>query len=195
MNIKRDLKGRFVKGVKIPKEWYKHPKGFTNSGSFTSERMKGKNNLFYGRRHTKESKKKISKNSAMKNNPEVREKVSKALKGSKHTKKKKKKQRKAMKRRVRLGIHNFWKGGISKYYQQLNHSLRNSEWKHWREAVFKRDNYTCQKCGLRSGNGKAVYLEPHHIVSVKDCVDMNFMELIYDIENGLTLCKECHKLS
>lgn len=62
----------------------------------------------------------------------------------------------------------------------------NPKWKEWRRKVFERDNWTCQDCG---GKG---YLHPHHIVPVKDCLKMDFEELIFDVENGLTLCKDCH---
>jgi transposase/5-methylcytosine-specific restriction endonuclease McrA len=57
------------------------------------------------------------------------------------------------------------------------------EYKLWVEAVFKRDNYTCQKCGKK---GKK--LEAHHIFNWAD-----YPELRYAIDNGITLCRECHK--
>lgn len=58
------------------------------------------------------------------------------------------------------------------------------EWKEWREEVFKRDNYTCQYCNIK-GN----CLEPHHLKS-KQC----FPELVYNVDNGITLCKKHHRL-
>jgi len=77
-----------------------------------------------------------------------------------------------------------WQGGKSSIY----HCLRSSAaFKDWREAVFKRDNYTCQDCGARNGNGKAVYLHPHHIKSFT-----HHPELRFDVGNGITLCKTCH---
>lgn len=57
------------------------------------------------------------------------------------------------------------------------------EYKLWVEAVFKRDNYTCQKCGK-----KGCKLEAHHIFNWAD-----YPELRYAIDNGITLCKKCHK--
>lgn len=74
-----------------------------------------------------------------------------------------------------------WKGGITPINTQLRHS---SDFKEWRKAVFKRDDYACQKCG-RYG----VRLEAHHIKPFSKCPELRF-----DIDNGKTLCKECHKL-
>ena len=57
----------------------------------------------------------------------------------------------------------------------------------WRSDVFKRDNYTCQLCGDRGGNGSRVILNAHHI---KDW--NNYSDLRRDIDNGVTLCVDCH---
>lgn len=64
---------------------------------------------------------------------------------------------------------------------------KGAEWRIWREKVFKRDNYTCQHCGIRSEAGIKVELHPHHIKPYA-----LFPESRFDISNGLTLCKECH---
>lgn len=72
-----------------------------------------------------------------------------------------------------------WKGGITK----LKH--RGIEYKIWRSNVFTRDNWVCKTCGVRGGK-----LEAHHIKSWA-----NYPELRFDIENGITLCVECHKLT
>jgi 5-methylcytosine-specific restriction endonuclease McrA len=66
-----------------------------------------------------------------------------------------------------------------------NKKIRDSiEYRLWREAVFARDNWTCQKCGKR-GNGE---LHAHHIKSFA-----KHKELRTSIENGITLCVDCHK--
>lgn len=56
------------------------------------------------------------------------------------------------------------------------------EYKAWRNAVFARDNYTCQECGA---NG--VYLEVDHVKPWAE-----HPELRYVIDNGRTLCVACH---
>jgi uncharacterized protein YlzI (FlbEa/FlbD family) len=81
--------------------------------------------------------------------------------------------------------HWNWKGGIT----SINRLRRNcKEYKLWRKSVFKRDNYTCQECFLRSGNGKSVVLNAHHIKPFS-----LFPELRLDLSNGVTLCLDCHK--
>jgi 5-methylcytosine-specific restriction endonuclease McrA len=53
----------------------------------------------------------------------------------------------------------------------------------WRIAVFSRDNFTCQRCGLHGGR-----LEAHHIKPFKA-----YPQLRHRLSNGLTLCKPCHR--
>lgn len=72
-----------------------------------------------------------------------------------------------------------WKGGTSSLEKRIKGS---SEWKNWRIQIFTRDNFTCQECG---SNKK---LHPHHIKPFSV-----FIELRFDVDNGKTLCKECHK--
>ena len=57
------------------------------------------------------------------------------------------------------------------------------EWKIWRDSVFQRDRHTCQECSVVGGN-----LEPHHIVPIR--IDL---KNLLNINNGITLCRECHK--
>jgi len=81
-----------------------------------------------------------------------------------------------------------WKGGITSKNQQERGSAKTRE---WRMAVFLRDNFTCQFCGARChrGLGKSVFLVAHHIKSWA-----RHKSLRYDIDNGITLCEDCHSL-
>jgi hypothetical protein len=74
-----------------------------------------------------------------------------------------------------------WQGGKTEKGKTLRKSV---EWKLWREAVFTRDDYTCQMCGVRGG----VELHPDHIKPFSQ-----FPELRFDIANGRTLCAPCHR--
>jgi hypothetical protein len=73
-----------------------------------------------------------------------------------------------------------WKGGITSKYLQERKGIENTL---WREAVFSRDNYTCQACGDNKGKN----LNAHHIRNFLDYEDLRTT-----ISNGVTLCKKCH---
>jgi len=81
--------------------------------------------------------------------------------------------------------HPNWKGGVTPINEKIRKSL---ESKLWREAVYQRDNYTCQECGDKSCKGKIVLLNAHHIKPFCD-----YPELRFEIDNGKTLCEECHR--
>ena len=51
-------------------------------------------------------------------------------------------------------------------------------------SVFRRDNFTCVLCN----KSKSGQLEADHIKPWCD-----FPELRFDIDNGRTLCRDCHK--
>lgn len=67
-----------------------------------------------------------------------------------------------------------------------------------RAAALKRDNYTCQKCGMKQSKakGKEVKVEVHHLEGI-----LNWDEIYRLIREFLlcdpkyleTLCKNCHK--
>lgn len=54
----------------------------------------------------------------------------------------------------------------------------------WRKSVYERDNYTCICCGYDKGR----ILNAHHLNS-----HARFPEQRYDVNNGVTLCKHCHR--
>ena len=93
-----------------------------------------------------------------------------------------------------------WKGGVS----SINDLIREcKKYSIWRNKVFKRDEYTCQKCGKVGGK-----IEAHHIKKLSNILayikkKFPLMDLqkaaisykpLWDITNGITLCDKCHKL-
>ena len=129
--------------------------------------------------------------------PIHRAKIGQALKGKPHpwqvgkkfTKERKEKMAKAqLGRKIPLEIrrklagenHWNWKGGRT----SLKNLRKSFEYKLWREAVFKRDNFICQMCGKRGGK-----LQADHILSFTA-----FPTLRLSIDNGRTLCRKCHYL-
>jgi hypothetical protein len=73
-----------------------------------------------------------------------------------------------------------WKGGNIRY--ERHKDMGRIEYIQWRREIFKRNNFICQHCGQRGGK-----LNAHHIYLWKD-----YPKLRYDINNGITLCKDCH---
>lgn len=87
----------------------------------------------------------------------------------------------------------MWKGGITSIRGQIYKHFKTRQ---WRSDVFTRDDFTCQEC-----NSKGIYLEAHHIkefciilkenniITLEDAVNC---EELWNINNGITLCRECH---
>jgi len=90
--------------------------------------------------------------------------------------------------------------------KNIRNSIRNQQ---WRQNIFIRDNFTCQKCRIKSGCGHKVSFEAHHITSFKSLLEeaKKYMPLfslyeaamlyspLWDINNGITLCDKCHDLT
>lgn len=72
-----------------------------------------------------------------------------------------------------------WKGGLTQKHLLIRMSL---DYRLWREAVFKRDGYCCVWCG-KNGKLNADHIKPFSL----------FPELRLAIDNGRTLCVECHR--
>lgn len=114
---------------------------------------------------------------------ETKKKMSSAHLGKKHTTESRRKMSDGKKGKIQnvSGSNNpNWKGGIT----PVNILIRSSsKMKQWRDLVFKRDDYVCQKCGQRGGKLNADHELPFSL----------FPGLRFEILNGQTLCVECHK--
>lgn len=130
-----------------------------------SNANKGKVSNWKGHKHSEESKALIrEKRKHQTFSFETRKKMSSSRKGSNSP---------------------FWKGGVSKINKdERNFLMASFEYRFWRKSIFERDNYTCVWCGDNRGSN----LEADHVKSWKD-----YPELRFAIDNGRTLCKECHK--
>lgn len=128
-------------------------------------------------------------------------KISKALKGNtnrrgmigrKHTFE----ERKKLSLSMRGEKNPRWLGGLTNVYRVFRNSLNCRQ---WRSDIFTRDNFTCQICNDSSGGN----LEAHHIKKVsiifkdykiKTDKDIFDCEELWNLNNGVTLCKKCHRL-
>ena len=130
---------------------------------------------------SEETKKKISLSRKgkflFKHSPEAIEKIKLAGVGRKDTEETR--IRKSLNSRLRGSKNPFWRGGITSANKQVRESL---EYRLWRESVFKRDSWTCVLCAKKG------YVEADHIKPFCD-----YIELRFELSNGRTLCKECHK--
>ena len=90
--------------------------------------------------------------------------------------------------------NNRWKGGIT----PLNKAVRGcTQYIEWRKLIFQKDHCTCSHC-----NARGVHLIAHHIVFFSTLMKENHIttleeaiqcEALWNINNGITLCKKCHK--
>jgi len=117
--------------------------------------------------HTEETKRKMSlsaighkRNSGKKHSHETKRKIGKANQGERS---------------------HWWKGGITPINQKIR---TNIEFRLWREAVFARDNWTCQKYKIRG----SIKLHPHHIQNFAQ-----YPELRFAIDNGIALSEKAHR--
>jgi len=70
-----------------------------------------------------------------------------------------------------------------KKYLESTDYRNTPEYSNWRVAVFERDGFTCQNCGVIGGD-----LNAHHKKTYK-----KYPKLRFDINNGTTLCINCHR--
>lgn len=87
---------------------------------------------------------------------------------------------------------------FKQFLTNINIRLRaTNEYSNWRNNIYKRDCYTCQKC-KKLGKGD---LHAHHIIHLSKLIKQYPKELndacmndqyFYDIKNGITVCENCH---
>ena len=78
-----------------------------------------------------------------------------------------------------------WKSGLTDRERESNKEKRSfQKYYEWRDNVFARDSFTCQKCGDNIGGN----LNAHHIESYADNPSLRI-----ELSNGVTLCEDCHK--
>ncbi len=82
---------------------------------------------------------------------------------------------------IHIGPDNHnWKGGVTPINEKIRKSV---PYQTWRRHVFIRDNYTCQACGTRGGDLQADHDLPFAL----------FPDLRFEVLNGRTMCKSCHR--
>lgn len=156
-----------------------------------SEKNKG-NKYNLGKKHSEETRRKISESNKGKIiNPEAIEKTRQKLLGRKLS------EEQRAKRRGQYASN--WKGGIS----CLNFRIRASaEYITWRSKVYFRDKYTCVLCSHNAKTKKNIRLNADHIKAfsillkennIKSTLDAINCKNLWNVENGRTLCFDCHK--
>lgn len=94
---------------------------------------------------------------------------------------------------LRGEAHPRWNGG----YTSVVRIIRGcSKYNTWRLNVFRRDKRVCQTCG------SFVDVEAHHITKFMDVIrryDVRTLTQalhcpeLWDVSNGVTICKKCHR--
>ena len=132
-----------------------------------------------GRRHSKETKRKMSvakkgKQRNWKFSLETRKKLSEAKKGENNP--------------------NYINGNSRKFDKAIRQTL---PYKIWRESIFERDKYTCQVCGKIGEKLNADHIEAFSYLlkkhGVNDIQSAIICSDLWDINNGRTLCLSCHR--
>lgn len=96
--------------------------------------------------------------------------------------------------KVASGNHHWGTGKLTGFHAKIRQC---HEMREWIRAVFERDDFTCQYCGERGGALSADHIVPfaqimreHKICSLPDALNCT---ALWDINNGRTLCRPCHK--
>jgi len=199
-------KGTFLKDIKFSEE-HKNNISKAKKGKPTANQFKlghpptkGTKDMV-GLWHCSEEHKKILSNlkKGVPRSEETKHKMSEGMKGKipwitgkHHSEESKRKMSEAHK-----GEKSYtWKGGITLLIKSIRLCFN---YRQWRSDIFTRDNFTCQKCDETISE----YLNIHHIKSLSSILQKHEIttlekaiecEELWNINNGITLCKECHKL-
>ena len=92
-----------------------------------------------------------------------------------------------------------WAGGKTEFSRRVRNL---PEYAKWRLEVFRRDFFTCVMCGEKRCAGKRIIIHADHINPLSLLLEQFNIKVIddaiaclplWDVANGRTLCKECHK--
>ena len=101
--------------------------------------------------------------------------------------------------------HHNWKGGITPLVELIRGHSKSHR---WIKAVFKRDNYTCQECGVYGADINCHHQRSFSTLLEEFLAKHNKLDLekdkqallrravrhkpFFDVANGVTLCTVCH---
>lgn len=126
----------------------------------------------YGKQASKESRKKMSDshkgkipwNKGIACSEETKKKISKSMTGK------------------YVGSNSYnWNVNITEEERIIDRKY--PEYYYWRQKVYERDKYVCQKCGELGG-----VLNAHHIESYSENKNLRTV-----VDNGITFCRACHR--
>lgn len=159
-DVQQKIKGRKLSEDHIQKLREAKKRFYENGGvsNFKGKHFVGTKNGFFGKHHSDETKEHWSETRRGRVLSEETKEKLKEYNGEKASN---------------------WQGGITPENKKIRNGV---EFRLWREAVFARDNWTCQKTGIKSGK-----LVAHHIKNFAQ-----YPELRFAIDNGITLSKDSH---
>jgi len=93
-----------------------------------------------------------------------------------------------------------YKGGITPIMDRIRKSFK---YKQWRQDVFERDGYTCQRCQDKDKRVNAHHHKKYFSALMEEIkeyfplsdlyTEAMMYKPLWDLNNGITLCEKCHK--
>ena len=191
----------------MPKGVYKRKPLSQEHRRNIGEGNKGRISPMKGKKHSDETKLKIKESVlrfGYKPTEEFKKRLSQIMTGRKHSEKTKKKlsvintgKKHSPESRRKMGMRGAknpaWRGGRVSLVESIRKSI---DYSLWREAIFRRDNWTCVWCYQRGCKIQADHINPfanilkeNNIQTLKQALSC---KELWNIDNGRTLCKECH---